>query len=80
LIQSYLTFVEDCIQNLKKNTRTSDKEIKKVLSLIFVKDAFNQFWKIILESGTDKDGRNCLAGAVTAAAVLLAINLKLPSK
>jgi ribonuclease HII len=31
----------------------------------------NNFSKIILESGTDEAGRGCLAGPVTAAAVIL---------
>jgi hypothetical protein len=78
LIQSYLTFVEDCIQNLKKNVRTSDKEIKKGFIPNICKRCFQPILENYSESGTDKDGRNCLAGAVTAAAVLLAINLKTP--
>jgi hypothetical protein len=52
----------------KKNVvRTSDKEIKKR----FYSNICKKMLSTILENyswiGTDKDGRNCLAGAVTAA-------------
>ncbi|MFM2369343.1 MAG: hypothetical protein RL619_1643 [Bacteroidota bacterium] len=36
----------------------------------------NNFSKIILESGTDEAGRGCLAGPVTAAAVILPFDFK----
>jgi hypothetical protein len=57
------------------NAATSKKLKKNILFHILKKDAFNQFWKFILELELTRPDANCLAGPVTAAGNI-AIDLK----